>query len=396
MLLVDIDNFKNINDVIGHERGDVVLQQVAKRLVACIRAGDTVSRLGADEFVVFLEQLDQNPLEAAMEAELVGNKVLDALRQPYQLEGSEMHCTASIGITRFGEQHEDTVEALKRAELAMFQAKAHGRNTLRFFDPKMQAVVNSRVAMEASLRDAVEKDQFVLHYQPQVTSQGQITGVEALLRWLDPKRGMVSPAEFIPIAEETGLILPIGNWVLETACEQLVLWAGRPGMEHLTVAVNVSARQIQQRDFVDRVLTTLERTGAKAHRLKLELTESLLVEDVEGVIAKMNALKRKGVTFSLDDFGTGYSSLSYLKRMPLDQLKIDQGFVRDILVDANDAAIARMVVALAESLGLVVIPEGVETAAQRDFLAGLGCHTFQGYLFSRPLTLEAFEAFVQL
>ena len=278
----------------------------------------------------------------------------------------------------------------------MFQAKAHGRNTLRFFDPKMQAVVNSRVVMEASLRDAVEKDQFVLHYQPQVTSQGQITGVEALLRWLDPKRGMVSPAEFIPIAEETGLILPIGNWVLETACEQLVLWAGRPGMEHLTVAVNVSARQIQQRDFVDRVLTTLERTGAKAHRLKLELTESLLVEDVEGVIAKMNALKRKGVTFSLDDFGTGYSSLSYLKRMPLDQLKIDQGFVRDILVDANDAAIARMVVALAESLGLVVIPEGVETAAQRDFLAGLGCHTFQGYLFSRPLTLEAFEAFVQL
>lgn len=394
LLMVDLDNFKDINDVLGHERGDLVLQQVAKRLSVCVRERDTLARVGADEFVVLLAELDQNPLEAAMQAELVGHKILDALKQPYQFDDSEMSCTASIGITLFGEQHDDNVEALKRAEMAMYQAKAQGRNTLRFFDPKMQAVVASRVAMEASLREAIGKDQFVLHYQPQVTDKGQITGVEALLRWLDPKRGMVSPAEFIPVAEETGLILPIGNRVIEIACKQLAQWASQPGMAHLTVAVNVSARQFHQRDFVDRVLLTLERTGANPHRLKLELTESLLIEDVEGVIFKMNALMARGVTFSLDDFGTGYSSLSYLQRLPLNQLKIDQGFVRDILINPNDAAIAKMVVALADSLGLTVIPEGVETQAQRDFLLSLGCHHFQGYLFSRALPVQEFEAFL--
>ena len=395
LLMVDLDNFKDVNDVLGHEQGDLVLQQIAQRLGSCIREGDTVARLGADEFVVLLAQLDQNPLEAAMEAEVVGNKVLDALKQPYQLNGSEMPCTASIGVTLFGAQHEDTVEPLKRAELAMFQAKDRGRNTLRFFDPKMQAVVASRVAMEASLRDAVAKDQLVLHYQPQVAGQGQVTGVEALLRWRDPKRGMVSPAEFIPMAEETGLILPIGNWVLQNACKQLTQWASQPRMAHLTMALNVSARQFHQRDFVDQVLMTLDRTGANPHRLKLELTESVLVEDVEGVISKMTALKGRGVTFSLDDFGTGYSSLLYLQRMPLGQLKIDQGFVRDILINPNDAAIAKMIIALAASLGLTVIPEGVETDAQRDFLAGLGCNNFQGYLFSRPLPVQEFEAFAR-
>ena len=394
LLMIDLDNFKDINDVLGHAQGDLVLQQVAKRLGACVRERDTVARVGADEFAVLLAKLDQNPLEAAMQAEVVGHKILDAIKQPYQFDDSEMSCTASIGITLFGEQHDDNVEALKRAEMAMYQAKAQGRNTLRFFDPKMQAIVASRVAMEASLREAIGKDQLVLHYQPQVTDKGQITGVEALLRWLDPKRGMVSPAEFIPVAEETGLIQPIGNWVIEIACKQLAQWASQPGMAHLTVAVNVSARQFHQRDFVDRVLLTLERTGANPHRLKLELTESLLVEDVEGVIVKMNALMARGVTFSLDDFGTGYSSLSYLQRLPLNQLKIDQGFVRDILINPNDAAIAKMVVALADSLGLTVIPEGVETQAQRDFLLSLGCHNFQGYLFSRPLPIDEFEALV--
>ncbi|MBZ4211665.1 MAG: EAL domain-containing protein [Rhodoferax sp.] len=394
LLMLDLDNFKDINDVLGHEQGDLVLQKVAKRLSVCVRERDTLARVGADEFVVLLAELDENPLEAAMQAELVGHKILDALKQPYQFDDSEMSCTASIGITLFGEQHDDNVEALKRAEMAMYQAKAQGRNTLRFFDPKMQAVVASRVAMEASLREAIGKDQFVLHYQPQVTDKGQITGVEALLRWLDPKRGMVSPAEFIPVAEETGLILPIGNRVIEIACKQLAQWASQPGMAHLTVAVNVSARQFHQRDFVDRVLLTLERTGANPHRLKLELTESLLIEDVEGVIFKMNALMARGVTFSLDDFGTGYSSLSYLQRLPLNQLKIDQGFVRDILINPNDAAIAKMVVALADSLGLTVIPEGVETQAQRDFLLSLGCHHFQGYLFSRALPVQEFEAFL--
>jgi diguanylate cyclase (GGDEF)-like protein len=392
LLMVDIDNFKDINDALGHERGDLVLQQVAKRLSACVSEGDTVARLGADEFVLLLTQLEQDLLEAAMEAEILGNKVLNVLQEHYQLNGTEMPCTASIGITLLGAQQEDTIEPLRRAELAMYQAKAQGRNTLRFFDPKMQAVVNSRVAMEASLRDAVGKDQLALHYQPQVTDQGQVTGVEALLRWLDPKRGMVSPAEFIPMAEETGLILPIGNWVLEAACKQLAHWAGQLRTTHLTVAVNVSARQFHQRNFVDQVLMILNQSGANPHRLKLELTESVLVEDVEGVIAKMNALQARGVTFSLDDFGTGYSSLSYLQRLPLDQLKIDQGFIRDILINPNDAAIARMVIALADSLGLTVIPEGVETQAQRDFLLGLGCHNFQGYHFSRPLPIHEFEA----
>ncbi len=392
LLLVDLDNFRNLNDALGHEQGDLLLQQFAARLSTSVREGETVARLGGDEFVVLLEQLDQSPLEAAMHAETAANKILAALRQPYQVEGAEISCSASIGIALFGERHEDTVEPLKRAELAMYEAKAHGRNTLRFFDPRMQAVVSERVTMEAGLREAIEKNHFMLHYQAQVTERGRVIGAEALLRWNDPRQGMVSPAEFVPLAEETGLILPIGNWVLESACRQLALWAKEPALAQLTLAVNVSAKQFHQRDFADQVLSTLHRTGAKADRLKLEMTESLLVTNVEDVIAKMNALKDRGVTFSLDDFGTGYSSLTYLKRLPLDQLKIDQGFVRDILSDANDAAIARMVVALAESMGLSVIAEGVETEAQRDFLSTLGCHHYQGYLFSRPVPIQAFEA----
>jgi diguanylate cyclase (GGDEF)-like protein len=395
-LLVDLDNFKNINDALGHEQGDLALQQVAKRLSMCLQEGDIVARLGADEFVVILEQMDQSPLEVAMQAETLGNKILDALRQTYRLNDSDISCSASIGITLFGELHEDTVEPLKRAELAMYQAKAAGRNALRFFEPQMQIAVRARVAMEAGLRDAIGTDQFLLHYQAQVTRQTQITGVEALLRWQHPRRGMVSPAEFIGLAEETGLILPIGNWVLEAACKQLAQWAGQSEMEHLTIAVNVSARQFHQRDFVDQLLSTLHRSGANPALLKLELTETMLLANVEDVVAKMNELKGKGVDFSLDDFGTGYSSLSYLKRLPLGQLKIDQGFVRDILLDSEDAAIARMVVALANSLGLSVIAEGVETEAQRDFLARLGCHHYQGYLFSRPLPVADLEALVKL
>ncbi|WP_370869093.1 putative bifunctional diguanylate cyclase/phosphodiesterase [Rhodoferax sp.] len=270
-----------------------------------------------------------------------------------------------------------------------------GRNTLRFFDPQMQAVVSSRAALEAGLHEALDQDRFLLHYQAQVTHQGQIIGVEALVRWNDPLRGMVPPAEFIPLAEQTGLILPLGKWVLESACRQLARWATRPAMAQLTMSVNVSARQFHQSDFVEQVLAALDQSGANASRLKLELTESLLIKNVEDVIAKMTALKASGVGFSLDDFGTGYSSLSYLKRLPLDQLKIDQGFVRDILNDANDAAIARMVIALSESMGLSVIAEGVETAAQRELLLKLGCNAFQGYLFSRPLCLPDFEDFFQ-
>jgi EAL domain-containing protein (putative c-di-GMP-specific phosphodiesterase class I) len=266
---------------------------------------------------------------------------------------------------------------------------------MRFFDPKMQAMVTDRAALEADLREALRQQQLILYYQPQVVGDGHLTGAEVLVRWQHPQRGIVLPAEFISLAEETGLILPLGNWVLETACAQLAKWAARPNTAHLSLAVNISANQLQQFDFVDQVLAILGSTGANPQKLKLELTESLLVSNAEITIAKMVALKAKGVGFSLDDFGTGYSSLFYLKRLPLDQLKIDKGFVRDILIDINDAAIAKMVVALAESMGLTVIAEGVETEAQRDYLARLGCHAYQGYLFGRPVPLDEFEEFVK-
>ncbi len=395
LLFIDLDNFKTLNDTLGHDIGDQLLQQVARRLATCVREGDTVARLGGDEFVVMLEDLGRNAQEAAAQTEIVGEKMLATLSQAYQLGSAEHRSTASIGATLFMD-HQGTIDdLLKRADLAMYQAKAAGRNTLRFFDPEMQAVVTTRAALEADLREAVVTGQFLIHYQAQVVGEGRLTGAEALLRWQHPERGLMPPAEFIALAEETGLILPLGQWVLETACAQLATWAGRPGMAHLTVAVNVSARQFRHRDFVEEVLAVLGRTGANPQRLKLELTESLLVDDVEDVIAKMTALKARGVGFALDDFGTGYSSLSYLKRLPLDQLKIDQSFVRDILTDPNDAAIAKMVVVLAESLGLVVIAEGVEIDAQRDFLARHGCHAYQGYLFSRPLPLEEFEVFAK-
>lgn len=277
----------------------------------------------------------------------------------------------------------------------MYQSKASGRNTLRFFDQRMQSIMNTRAALESELREALDQQQFVLHYQPLVDSDGRVTGAEALVRWQHPVRGFVSPAEFIPLAEETGLILPLGNWVLQTACAQLSLWAAQPEMEHLTLAVNVSALQFRHRDFVAQVISVLDQSGANPHRLRLELTESLLVDRVEEIIEKMNSLKPKGLGFSLDDFGTGYSSLTYLKRLPLFQLKIDQSFVRDILNDPNDAAISRTVIALAQSLGLAVIAEGVECEAQRDVLAYQGCMAFQGYLYSRPLPAAAFDEYVK-
>ncbi len=394
LLFVDLDNFKTLNDTLGHEQGDLLLKQVAQRLNHCIREGDTVARLGGDEFVVMLENLSQDSPVAATQAEAVGEKILAALNQSYPLASYEQHSTPSIGITLFGEQPEGIAEPLKRADLAMYQAKAAGKNMLRFFDPQMQAVVSARAALEVGLRDGLARGQFLLHYQAQVSGQGAITGAEALLRWPRPPFGLVPPGDFIPLAEDTGLILPLGLWVLETACHQLADWSRRSELAHLTLSVNVSARQFHQADFVSQVLTALARSGANPLRLKLELTEGVLVANVEDVIQKMTALKSAGVGFSLDDFGTGYSSLSYLKRLPLDQLKIDQGFVRDILLDPNDAAIARMVIVLAESLGLAVIAEGVETEAQRVFLAAQGCHAYQGYLFSRPLPLAGFEALV--
>ena len=394
LLFIDLDNFKTLNDTLGHDQGDLLLQQAAARLLACVRASDTVARLGGDEFVVLLDLNQSNLDEAARGAAIVGENILVALSEPYQIDGKEHHSSSSIGITLFDAVQQSVSELLKRADLAMYQAKAGGRNTMRFFDPEMLAAVSARAALEADLRQALVRDQLQLHYQPQVDGGGRMTGVEALLRWQHPRLGMVPPGDFIALAEESGLIVPIGMWVLRTACAQLAQWASRTDAAHLDISVNVSVRQFRHADFVPQVMDVLARSGADPRRLKLELTESLMVDDVEVTIAKMASLKAQGVSFSLDDFGTGYSSLAYLKRLPLDQLKIDQSFVRDVLTDPNDAAIARTIVTLAQSLGLAVIAEGVETEAQRSFLARHGCHACQGYLFSRALPIDQLELFM--
>jgi diguanylate cyclase (GGDEF)-like protein/PAS domain S-box-containing protein len=391
LLFIDLDNFKTLNDTLGHDKGDLLLKQVAQRLTLCVREGDTVAHLSGDEFVVVLAGLNTDGASAAADIETIAEKILASLNQTYLLADVMHHSTASIGITLFKGDPISIDELMKQADLAMYKSKEAGRNTWHFFDPGMESAVKERAALEDDLRLALREQQFVLHYQAQVVGKGRPTGAEVLVRWQHPQRGMVLPGEFIPLAEDTGLILPLGEWVLDAACRQLALWATEPELKHLTLAVNVSAHQFGQIDFVDQVLTVLKNTGANPQSLKLELTESLLVDNVQDIIEKMFALKAKGVGFSLDDFGTGYSSLSYLKRLPLDQLKIDQSFVRDILVDPNDAAIARTIVALAESLGLGVIAEGVETETQRDFLARSGCHAFQGYLYSKPVPLDKFE-----
>jgi diguanylate cyclase (GGDEF)-like protein/PAS domain S-box-containing protein len=395
LLFIDLDRFKTLNDTMGHDKGDLLLQQVAKRLNASVREGDTVARLGGDEFVVVLGGLNGNSQEAASQTEVVGEKILTALNQAYRLGDIDHLTSASIGATLFSGHETSIDDLLKQADLAMYKAKDTGRNALRFFDPAMQTVVMERAALENHLRQALVANQFLLYYQAQVVGDGRVTGAEVLVRWNHPERGMVSPADFIPLAEETGLILPLGQWILAAACKQLAHWATRPEMALLTVAVNVSAHQFRQPDFVDQVLAVLESTGADPKQLKLELTESMLVSNLEDIVEKMFALRAKGVGFSLDDFGTGFSSLSYLKRLPLDQLKIDQSFVRDVLSDPNDAAIAKTIITLAQSLGLGVIAEGVETRMQQEFLASSGCHAYQGYFFSRPLPVDGFEAFSQ-
>ena len=384
LLFLDLDNFKNVNDTLGHECGDHLLLQAGQRVVECVRTTDTVARLGGDEFVVILQGLHAREPEAAVEAEVVAQKILRVLNQPYDLQGSEVHSTASIGIAMFRSAQPAAQELLQRADLAMYQAKAQGRNAMCFFDPAMQASATARSALEADIRQGLQRGEFLLHYQPVVDVHGVVLGAEALVRWEHPQRGMVYPGDFIALAEHTGLILPLGRQVLQAACEQLVRWSGVPASQSWTVAVNVSTREFRHPDYVQQVLDVVRQTGADPSRLKLELTESLLLHDVEDGIAKMQVLRTQGVGFSLDDFGTGYSSLSYLKRLPLDQLKIDQGFVRDILTDPNDAAIACTVITLAHSLGLEVVAEGVESQGQRKFLLRNGCQRFQGYLFGRP------------
>ena len=394
LLFIDLDNFKTLNDTQGHEMGDLLLKQVADRLKQCVRGEDTVARQGGDEFVVLLSDLGTSEPEAASTAESIAEKILEQLNLPYQIGHFSHHSTASIGVTLFSGNQSSVDDLMKQADLAMYRAKGAGRNIVRFFDPAMEAIVKVRAELEDDLRQAIDKKQFLLHYQPQVVDDGRITGAEVLVRWQHPLRGMISPADFIPLAEDTDLILPLGQWVLETACRKLALWSTRPETAALNIAVNVSAKQFRQPGFVDQVLAAVKQSSADPRRLKLELTESLLVDNIEEIIEKMHRLKAKGIGFSLDDFGTGYSSLSYLKRLPLDQLKIDQSFVRDVLSDPNDAAIAKTIVTLGQSLGLAVIAEGVETQAQRDFLANAGCYAYQGYFFSKPLPEELFEQFL--
>ncbi len=390
ILFIDLNNFKMLNDTKGHDIGDLLLIEVSRHLKTAVHEDDTVARTGGDEFVVLIDTLDKAIDLAATQAESVGQRILNSISQPFNLQGYEYRCSASIGIALFHSHEISVEELLKQADIAMNQAKQFGHNTIHFFDPEIQIALEFRVQLESWMRKALQNE-YKLYFQIQVDDENNATGAEVLIRWIHPEMGMISPADFISLAEETGLIIPIGQWVLETACTQLKAWEHNQKTRHLKLAVNVSAKQFSQPDFVKQVLAILDQTGANPDRLKLELTESMLAHNVEDIITKMKALREKGVRFSLDDFGTGFSSLSYLKRLPFNQLKIDQSFVRDALIDPNNAAIIRTIIDLGQSLGMDIIAEGVETEEQRNFLVTHGCKHYQGYLFSKPLPLDEFE-----
>lgn len=392
VLMIDLDNFKRINDTRGHDVGDRLLVEVALRIQSCVRQADTVARLGGDEFIVMLVDLSPDDDQAALQAEGVGKKILEAIHQPCMLENKLHLPAASMGLCLFLGQNAPLDDLFKRADIAMYQAKSSGRNALRFYDPQIQATLETHMALESELRDALPSHQFQLYYQIQIDNTHGVLGAEVLLRWKHPQRGLVSPDQFIPMAEETGLILPIGEWVLRTACEQLKLWAADPVTEKYLLSVNVSARQFRQPDFVDGVCKVLAQTGINPQRLKLELTESLVLHNMADTIDKMKALNRQGIHFSLDDFGTGYSSLAHLTALPIQQLKIDRSFVRNIVSSQNDAVIVQTIIGMAQNLGLSVIAEGVETEEQRACLERFGCRTYQGYLWGKPIPLRIFEA----
>ena len=391
LLIIDIDHFKTINDIKGQDIGNLLLIEIAKRLLACTRDGDTVARLGGDKFVVLLKGLSEQSAQATEQARTASEMIQKSLGQPCWLKDFEHHSTCSIGVSMFSPDISAEV-SLQHADTAMYEAKAAGRNTLRFFDLAMQSALEARAALESDLRQAIALHQFTLYYQLQVNANKHSIGAEALVRWIHPERGLISPLEFIPLAEETGLILPIGQWVLETACTQLKAWESNAHTRDLVLAVNVSGRQFGAEGFVSQIESLLVSSAIKPSRLKLEITESMLLGNVENIISMMSQLKALGVSFSMDDFGTGYSSLQYLKQLPLDQLKIDQSFVRDIAVDNNDQAIVRTIIAMAQSMNLNIIAEGVETEQQHQLLTHSGCLNFQGYLFAKPLPIDAFEA----
>ncbi|GAB2182561.1 hypothetical protein DLREEDagrD3_27840 [Denitratisoma sp. agr-D3] len=395
LMIIDLDNFKTLNDTQGHDVGDRLLIDVARRLSANVRESDTVSRLGGDEYVVMLENLGPEESTAANLAEVIAEKIRHFLNQPYFVTTNGLPHTSSpsIGVTLFCGQSHSCDTLLKQADVALYRAKGEGRNTIRFFNPEMQAAIESRLAMEDALRNGLQLDEFHLLYQPQCNQEGHLIGAEALLRWFPAGQAIpISPAEFIPLAEETGLIIPIGAWVLQTACDQLARWAKDARTRELQIAVNVSVCQFRQANFARQVRDCLERSGANPARLKLELTESVVLENVEEIVDRMLQIKAMGVTFSLDDFGTGFSSLSYLKLLPLDQVKIDQTFVRDIIVDPNDAAIVRAIISMTRSLGIQVIAEGVESQDQLEFLKLSGCTRYQGHLFGKPLPIHDWES----
>ncbi|WP_083633913.1 putative bifunctional diguanylate cyclase/phosphodiesterase [Rhodoferax antarcticus] len=385
LIFLDMDHFRHVNEIMGPGHGDDMLCEVALRLTACVRDNDTAAHLGGDEFMVMLDSLGTDSHSAAAHAEAVAQKIRDALCQPYHLRGRQHSSSASVGIVVFDKDAGELNELLKMTDVAMYQAKAAGRNQVRFYDSAMQAQALARTELLRDMRCGLAAGQFVLYYQVQVDAHGRTQGAEALVRWQHPQRGLVMPGDFIAVAEESGLILELGHWVLQAACQQLLRWATNPQTAHWTMAVNVSALQFSRDDFVDSVVSVIRHSGVDGHKLKLELTESMLIGDVQDAIVKMSQLKKLGVSFSLDDFGTGYSSLIYLKRLPMDQLKIDQSFVRDLLSDPDDAVIAQAIVALGHNLGMQVIAEGVETQGQHDALAGMGCDAFQGYLFGRPV-----------
>ncbi len=391
LLFIDLDNFKNINDTLGHNIGDLLLQLVGQRLTHCVRAGDTVARVGGDEFVIIMEGLSEFPQEAAHQVEAFTTKIMASLSQPYQLANNNRLSTPSIGVTMLTHHIKSIDELMKRADIAMYSAKKSGRNTVQFFDPAMQAAIEQRSSLEMHLSQALSQHQLQLYYQAQVNNMGKIEGAEVLLRWQHPINGIINPADFIPIAEETGLIIPIGLWVLETACHQLKVWETDADKASLHLAVNVSPRQFQHPDFVEQVTDVLHKTGINPTRIKLELTESMVLGNINEIVGKMQALKRLGVKFSMDDFGTGHSSLSSLKKLPLDQLKIDQSFIHDITHDCDSAIIVQTIIAMANNLGMEVIAEGVETEEQRSFLCEHHCLSFQGYLFGKPTPVDQFE-----
>jgi diguanylate cyclase (GGDEF)-like protein/PAS domain S-box-containing protein len=394
IMFIDLDYFKTLNDTLGHDVGDLLLRQVAERLSACVREGDTVARLGGDEFVVLLLGLSTEITEAASQILVIGEKIIASLNKLYHLETLEYHITASIGVALFKGQELSKEQLLKQADIAMYQSKTTGRNTLTFFDTKMQEVITERVNLEKELRQALELNEFQLFYQVQVDHMGQSIGAEALIRWRHPKRGIVGPFDFITVAEESGLIIPMGLWVLETACAQLKAWEQDALTSHLKLSVNVSVKEISSKNFATEVITIVKQHGINTKLLRLELTESMLINNIEQIILTMNELKEIGIHFELDDFGTGYSSLQYLKKLPLIQLKIDQSFVRDVLTDVSDRVIVRTIIAMARSLNLDVIAEGVETKEQQQILLKKGCKHYQGYLFGKPVPIDKFNYFM--